>query len=67
MPDWTRDGKLRAGWAFVVLALAFALAFGSVVLWLAHDQQRVVETAMRLQDQTMPEIVRHQQIGRAHV
>ncbi|WP_234087109.1 diguanylate cyclase [Azonexus sp. R2A61] len=64
MPDWTRDGKLRAGWAFVVLALAFALTFGSVVLWLAHDQQRVVETAMRLQDQTMPEIVRHQRLSR---
>jgi len=55
---------IRAGRAFALLGLLFVLAFGAVVVLLALDQQRVLDATSRLQEQTVPEIVRYQRLAR---
>lgn len=56
---------IQAGRAFALLAALFVLAFGVAVVMLALDQQRVIEATSRLQDQTVPEIVRFQRLARS--
>lgn len=55
---------MQAGRAFALLASIFVLAFGTAVVQLALDQQRVIEANDRLQQQTVPEIIRYQQLSR---
>lgn len=50
--------------AFALLAAIFLLLFGSAVILLALDQQRVIDANNRLQEQTVPEIVRYQRLAR---
>jgi diguanylate cyclase (GGDEF)-like protein len=54
----------RAGVAFALLAIAFIATFGVMVALIWVDQQRVGETATRLQEKTVPEIIRHQRLAR---
>lgn len=56
--------RFRASRAFVMLAAAFALLFGLLVALLARDQQLVLEATDRLQQQTVPEIIRYQRLAR---
>ena len=56
--------RFRASRAFVMLAAAFALLFGLLVALLARDQQLVLEATERLQQQTVPEIIRYQRLAR---
>lgn len=56
--------KLRAGHAFGALAAIFVIAFGSMLGLIALDQQRVIEATGRLQDETVPEIIRFQRLAR---
>ena len=55
---------IQAGRAFALLAALFLFAFGLAVVLLALDQQRVVDATSRLQDQTVPEIIRFQRLAR---
>jgi len=55
---------LRAGQIFLWLAVVFVLCFGIMVALVVIDQQRVVEATGRLQDQTVPEIIRYQRLAR---
>lgn len=55
---------VRAGRAFAFLAALFVTAFGAAVVLLALDQQRVIEATNRLQEQTVPEIIRFQRLAR---
>jgi diguanylate cyclase (GGDEF)-like protein len=55
---------MQAGRAFALLASIFVLAFGTAVVQLALDQQRVIEANDRLQQQTVPEIIRYQRLAR---
>jgi diguanylate cyclase (GGDEF)-like protein len=54
----------RAGIAFALLAVAFVVTFGVMVALIWVDQLRVGETATRLQEKTVPEIIRHQRLAR---
>ena len=56
--------RYSASRAFALLATAFALLFCIVAALLALDQQRVLAAAERLQQQTVPEIVRYQRLSR---
>lgn len=57
-------GGLRASSLFPMLAALFLACFGAL-LWLAVlDQQQVVESATRMQELTMPEVVRNQKLAR---
>ncbi|WP_153146870.1 diguanylate cyclase [Dechloromonas sp. H13] len=60
-PDRERYSANRA---FVLLATVFALLFGGVVALLAFDQHRVLEASQRLQQETVPEIIRFQRLAR---
>lgn len=55
---------IQAGRAFALLAALFVTAFGAAVVLLALDQQRVIEATSRLQEQTVPEIIRFQRLAR---
>ena len=55
---------IRAGRAFALLAALFLVAFGIAVVQLSLDQQRVVDATSRLQEQTVPEIIRFQRLAR---
>lgn len=55
---------IQAGRAFALLAALFVAAFGAAVVLLALDQQRVIDATSRLQDQTVPEIIRFQRLAR---
>lgn len=55
---------MHAGRAFGLLAVLFVVAFGIAVVLLAVDQQRVVDATSRLQEQTVPEIIRFQRLAR---
>jgi diguanylate cyclase (GGDEF)-like protein len=55
---------VHAGRAFGLVAALFLIAFGAAVVLLALDQQRVIEATSRLQEQTVPEIIRYQRLGR---
>jgi diguanylate cyclase (GGDEF)-like protein len=55
---------IRAGRAFALLAALFVLIFGAMVVLIALDQQRVIDSTTRLQEQTVPEIIRHQRLAR---
>lgn len=50
--------------AFALLAAIFLLIFGAAVVLLALDQQRVIDANNRLQEQTVPEIIRYQRLAR---
>ncbi|MDR2838417.1 MAG: GGDEF domain-containing protein [Azonexus sp.] len=54
----------RAGSTFAVLALIFVFSFGLMIGLIWPDQQRVIDTANRLQDKTVPEIIRYQRLAR---
>jgi diguanylate cyclase (GGDEF)-like protein len=56
--------RLNAGRAFGLLAAAFVIVFGLVVTLLAIDQSHVIENTHRLQEQTVPEILRFQRLAR---
>ena len=53
-----------AGRIFAILSVSFALLFSVTAALLAIDQQRVLETAERLQQETVPEIIRFQRLAR---
>ena len=55
---------IQAGRAFALLAALFVAAFGAAVVLLALDQQRVIDATSRLQEKTVPEIVRYQRLAR---
>ena len=57
-------GRLGAGRAFVALAVVFVVLFGVVVLLIWLDQQKVLDATNRLQDDTVPEIIRYQRLSR---
>ena len=57
-------GRLGAGRAFVALAAVFVALFGVVVLLIWLDQQKVLDATNRLQDDTVPEIIRYQRLSR---
>ena len=57
-------GRLGAGRAFVALAVVFVVLFGVVVLLIWLDQQKVLNATNRLQDDTVPEIIRFQRLAR---
>ncbi len=59
-----RPRGLHAGRAFGLLAALFVVAFGLAVLLLAEDQQSVIEANSRLQERTVPEIIRYQRLAR---
>lgn len=54
----------RASHAFLLLASAFALLFGVILALLAIDQQRVLLATQRLQEDTVPQIIRFQRLAR---
>jgi diguanylate cyclase (GGDEF)-like protein len=54
----------RAGMAFALLAMVFVVTFGVMVGLIWVDQQRVIDTADRLQEKTVPEIIRYQRLAR---
>lgn len=54
----------RAGVAFAMLAFVFVITFGIMVGLLWVDQKQVIDTADRLQEKTVPEIVRYQRLAR---
>lgn len=56
--------RFRASRTFAMLAAFFVLVFGVVVAMLAHDQQQVLDATERLQQQTVPEIIRFQRLAR---
>ena len=58
-PDFPGAGRM-----FVILSVSFALLFSFTAALLAIDQQRVLETAERLQQETVPEIIRFQRLAR---
>ncbi len=60
----THPEGVRAARFFALLALVFVVCFGAMVALLALDQQRVIETTSRLQEQTVPEIIRYQRLAR---
>jgi len=64
MQHLARFKGLRAGRAFALLAIVFVLSFGAMVGLIALDQQRVIDAAVRLQDETVPEIIRFQRLAR---
>lgn len=65
MPDTpARLQGVHAGRAFGLLAALFVVAFGLAVLLLANDQQNVIEANSRLQERTLPEIIRYQRLAR---
>ncbi len=55
---------IRAGRAFALLAIIFVLTFGIMVVLIVLDQQRVINATARLQEQTVPEIIRFQRLAR---
>lgn len=55
---------VHAGQAFGFLAAVFMLVFGVMVALVVLDQQRVLEATARLQEQTVPEIIRYQRLAR---
>lgn len=59
-----QQNRVSANRAFVLLATAFALLFSTVVALLAFDQHRVLEASKRLQQETVPAIVRFQRLAR---
>ncbi|MBP5996523.1 MAG: GGDEF domain-containing protein [Azonexus sp.] len=58
------QNRVSANRAFVLLASAFALLFSAVVALLAFDQHRVLQASERLQQETVPGIVRFQRLAR---
>lgn len=55
---------VHAGSAFGLLAAVFVTVFGTALLLLADDQQRVIDANSRLQERTVPEIIRYQRLAR---
>ena len=47
-----------------LLAAVFVTVFGTALLLLADDQQRVIDANSRLQERTVPEIIRYQRLAR---
>lgn len=64
MPPFLLPRNYRAGVAFAALAVVFIVTFGVMVGLLWVDQQRVIDTADRLQSKTVPEIIRYQRLAR---
>ena len=60
-PDYKR---ISANRAFALLATAFGLLFATVVALFAFDQHRVLVASERLQQKTVPEIIRFQRLAR---
>ena len=64
MAETQKISRFQANRAFALLVLCFALLFGTAVALLAHDQQAVLDGVARLQQKTVPEIVRYQRVAR---
>jgi len=64
MPPQPDHKRVSANRAFVLLATVFALLFSAVVALLAVDQHRVLQASERLQQETVPAIVRFQRLAR---
>ena len=64
MPPQPDHQRVSANRAFVLLATVFALLFSAVVALLAVDQHRVLQASERLQQETVPAIVRFQRLAR---
>jgi len=64
MASDTRLRRLSASKAFGILAAIFVLIFSAVVALLAFDHYQVRATAERLQEETVPEIIRYQRLAR---
>lgn len=60
----TRSAGMRAGKALLLLAAVFMLCFTAALVLLGLDQQRVIDSTTRLQDLTVPEIIRYQRLAR---
>lgn len=60
----TRPRRYPANRVFALLAAAFALLFIFVVVVLAVDQERIRQSSERLQQQTVPKIIRFQRLAR---
>ncbi len=56
--------RISASKLFGILAAIFVLIFSAVVALLALDQHQVRATAERLQEETVPEIIRYQRLAR---
>jgi diguanylate cyclase (GGDEF)-like protein len=63
-----RLAQLRGGWSasrlFILLTLAFALAFFGTTTLLAWEQERALSASRRLNDVTLQEIIRYQRLAR---
>ena len=59
-----RPERYPANRLFALLAASFALLFTFVIVVLAVDQERVREASERLQQQTVPKIIRFQRLAR---
>lgn len=64
MNDKLINSRVGAGKAFIVLAAVFVTLFSTVVLLIWLDQQKVLDATNRLQDDTVPEIIRYQRLSR---
>lgn len=66
MPDIPHNDnrRFRASRIFALLVVIFVLVFGGVVAMVARDQQQVLEATERLQQKTVPEIIRFQRLAR---
>ena len=64
MPPQPDHKRVSANRAFVLLATVFALLFSAVVALLAVDQHRVLQASERLQQETVPAIIRFQRLAR---
>ena len=56
--------RLRISHAFALLVASFTVLFVAVAVLLWHDQQQAHVATDRLQQQTLPEIVRNRQVVR---
>lgn len=56
--------RFRASRTFALLVVIFVLVFGGVVAMVAQDQQQVLEATERLQQKTVPEIIRFHRLAR---
>lgn len=64
LSDLPDNSRFRASRTFAMLVVVFVLVFGGVLAMVASDQQQVLESTERLQQQTVPEIIRFQRLAR---
>lgn len=64
MSETPANNRFRASRTFAMMVVVFVLVFGGVVAMVASEQQLVLEATQRLQQQTVPEIIRFQRLAR---